>query len=389
MFNKKDELLEYIIKIVEQASNGYLESRVVNIEEKNKYKILADSINNLLDQIEVWQREVASSVDVAFSGKTYRNVDYVGLKGRFKDTAIELSKAIIDIAHSIEAQKISELGVKIQQNNNDNEIINILSKSLVLNKNKLDNILVSSQNIAKDANDTQEKIAELTNSSTQLQNYINLFRDLIDTLNQKTNEISNILELVKNITEQTQLLSLNAAIEAARAGEHGRGFAVVADEVRKLANNTEEATNTINSNINSLKDSVAKCLDYSNDIFKISEMNSQKTKEFYDTLNAYKELLNTNSIDAKKSNELQNNLFIQIYLLLYKNNALSCILNKKISQNKDLENNILNTINPSLKDKFKYILNIYDKIYKSNSLNEQIKLIQEFETRILELCNSY
>ncbi|CBL45208.1 Chemotaxis transducer [gamma proteobacterium HdN1] len=94
----------------------------------------------------------------------------------------------------------------------------------------------------------------------QLAREVESASDTIQTVEQETGKIGAVLEVIKGIAEQTNLLALNAAIEAARAGEQGRGFAVVADEVRALAARTQESTKDIQSMIEGLRSGVAKAV---------------------------------------------------------------------------------------------------------------------------------
>ncbi|WP_425464038.1 methyl-accepting chemotaxis protein [Oceanobacillus piezotolerans] len=85
--------------------------------------------------------------------------------------------------------------------------------------------------------------------------------ETLHSLKEHTNLISEVSNLIRNISAQTNVLALNAAIEAARAGEHGRGFKVVADEVRRLAGNVSDSIGQVDSNIENITQEVKKVHD--------------------------------------------------------------------------------------------------------------------------------
>ncbi len=138
--------------------------------------------------------------------------------------------------------------------------INELSYALKEVADNTQDALSDTRTANEDAADSQAAVSTSAATVSKTSQAITHASSVIQKLEKETQHISSLLDVISGISEQTNLLALNAAIEAARAGEQGRGFAVVADEVRSLANRSQQATTDINEMLLNLNKGVSEAV---------------------------------------------------------------------------------------------------------------------------------
>ncbi len=327
------KLKQEIDQVLKEAANGDLERRVTRIDMSDPLADTAWGINNLLDQLEAYMRDANSAVQCASLGQNHRNMYPAGLKGLFNISSKNISKGVNGILVASKEKLRTELNKELGSLNGG------ISASFGIVQNDMEDVIKEIVKINEFSEKTSSKsdyslkaTKTLLEELTQLIELINHISDAINSLSQRTVDITAIIGLIEEVSDQTNLLALNAAIEAARAGEHGRGFAVVADEVRNLAERTGKATSEITITVNALQQETEDIQNNSQKTNQIAIESEKVVKEFINTLEGLNHDANKTTLAAKFTEDKSFMTLVKIDHVVYKTKAYTAIIREEVDE---------------------------------------------------------
>jgi methyl-accepting chemotaxis protein len=287
----------------EAALEGKLSDRADIARHNGDYRKIIEGINSTLDALIAPITEGVQTLEKMATGdltvriaSSYKG-DHALIKDSINSVCDSLSKAIEDVNEAVSAtasasNQISSSAEEMaagaqEQTQQANEVagaVEQMTKTILDNTKNASFAAETAKESGQKAMEGGQIVTETIDGMNRISGVVKKSADTVQTLGKSSDQIGEIVQVINDIADQTNLLALNAAIEAARAGEQGRGFAVVADEVRKLAERTTKATKEIAAMIKQIQKDTHEAVESMQEGTREVEMGKQKADKAGESL---------------------------------------------------------------------------------------------------------
>ncbi len=315
--------LQTVYDTMSQANAGAFHLRVTNTQHLGEVGKVAWEVNDFLDKVESYFKEVDSCFSHVARGNFQRQALTDGMPGQLRVSLENINYSIGEMSKNSRLVADNQLHSALHSLNVQNLIRNLrdAQEDLLHIGERMGQVEQIANDNGSAALHSQQGVQQMVEALDNISRTINQVAEVVNQLGNDSQQVQASLSIITEIADQTNLLALNAAIEAARAGDQGRGFAVVADEVKALSRRTKDAAVEVTSTIGNFSRRVSDMVVQAADSNSLAQEVSRMAVGFRDQFDTFASGSRQTMAAVSMAKDQALNTLVKVDHIIYKQNG--------------------------------------------------------------------